>query len=91
VNASLVPERNVGEAQATPTEGPEDGQEGSGTATEPNGTTPGRRGSREIAAEAEHLGQPWGEGSEAIGRNGPEEIRAATQRRLLGAFCCPDL
>jgi hypothetical protein len=42
----------------------------------------------EADTEAAHLGQPWGEEPEEVGRNGPEEIRAATQRRLLGAFCC---
>ena len=55
---------------------------------EPNGTTPGRKATGKTAAETEHPGQPWGEGSEVVGRDGPEEIEAATQRRLLGAFCC---
>ena len=76
-----------------------EGTSGTGSArkTDRSGIRCGERAERdhpreerepEADTEAEHLGQPWGEGSEEVGRNGPEEIRAATQRRLLGAFCC---
>ena len=98
VNTGPVPGRNGREARARrrKSEGTS-GTDGKTRKTDRSGIRCGERAERdhprearepEADTEAEHLGQPWGEESEEVGRNGPEEIRAATQRRLLGAFCC---
>ena len=64
---------------------------GSGAVTEPNGTTPGRRGSRRPQPRPSTWGNPGARVRKRSAGDGPEEIEAATQRRLLGAFCCSGL
>ena len=83
VNASLVPERR---ALGSRRPGRRTGRIRCGDRTERDHPreerSPGRPQPRPST------GATWGEGSEVVGRDGPEEIEAATQRRLLGAFCC---
>ena len=100
VNTGPVPGRNGREARAGRREsGGTGGTDGNIRKTDRSEIRCGERAERdhprearepEADTEAEHLGQPWGEESEEVGGNGPEEIRAATQRRLLGAFCCSE-
>jgi hypothetical protein len=98
VNTGPVPGRNGREARARRRKSVgTSGTDGKTRKTDRSGIRCGERADRdhprkarepEADTEAAHLGQPWGEEPEEVGRNGPEEIRAATQRRLLGAFCC---
>ena len=93
VNTGPVPEANdreAGYAQAgwNGTRAPEDGPERIRCGDRAERDHPREARTPEAAPRPSTWGNPGARNRRTVGGNGPEEIRAATQRRLLGAFRC---